>query len=79
MHKRQKSKDDEINTSNYCLFGDDSPKDENNNLNQINFKKSDNPKTTLIKRKKNINLNLNECKDIDISYNDVMLVAEYRL
>ena len=52
MHKRQKSKDDEINTSNYCLFGDDSPKDENNNLNQINFKKSDNPKTTLIKRKK---------------------------
>ena len=70
MHKRQKSKDDEINTSNYCLFGNDSPKDENNNLNQINFKKSDNPKTTLIKRKKNINLNLNECKDIDINLNN---------
>ena len=70
MYKRQKSKDEEINTSNYCLFGDDSPKEENNNINQINFNKLNNPKTVVIKKKKNVNLNINDIQDIDIKLNN---------
>ena len=70
MHKRQKSKDEEINTSNYCLFGDDSPKEENNNINQINFNKLNNPKTVVIKNRKNVNLNINDIQDIDIKLNN---------
>ena len=70
MHKRQKSNDNEMNTSNYCLFGDDSPKEENNNINQINFNQLDNPKTVIVKKKKNFNLNINEFQDIDIKLNN---------
>ena len=70
MHKRQKSNDNEMNTSNYCLFGDDSPKEENNNINQINFNQLDNPKTVIVKKKKNFNLNINGFQDIDIKLNN---------
>ena len=70
MYKRQKSKDDEMDKSNYCLFTHDSPKEENKNLEQINFNKLSNPKTTIPSKKKNINLKLNEIQDIDINNNN---------
>ena len=69
MYKRQKSKDDEMDKSNYCLFTD-SPKEENKNLEQINFNKLSKPKTTILSKKKNINLKLNEFQDIDINNNN---------
>ena len=70
MYKRQNSKDEEINTSNYCLFDDDSPKHENNDSSKNQKNKLDNPKTTIIKRKKNFNVELNQFQDIDIQLNN---------
>ena len=70
MYKRQNSQDDEINTSNYCLFDDDSPKHENNDSIKNKKIKFDNPKTTNIKRKKNFNVELNQFQDIDIQINN---------
>ena len=73
MIPRKNSKDDEINTSNYFLFDEDSPKNENNNSNNNKNKKIDNPKSTVIKRKKNFNVELNQFLDIDIDLNNLNL------
>ena len=70
MLPRKNSKDDEINTSNYCLFDQDSPKNENNDSNK-KIKKLENPKSTIIKRKKNFNVELNQIQDIDIDLNNL--------
>ena len=73
MLPRKNSKDDEINNSNYCLFNDDSPKNEINENNDSNkkIKKLENPKSTIIKRKKNFNVELNQIQDIDIDLNNL--------
>ena len=60
MFRRQNSKEDEINTSNFNLFGDESPKDERKNSNQQSKKKLDNPKSTVVKKKRKINEILNQ-------------------
>ena len=60
MFRRQNSKEDEINTSNFNLFGDESPKDERKNSNQQSKKKLDNPKSTVVKTKRKINEILNQ-------------------
>ena len=70
MLPRKNSKDDEINTSNYCLFDQDSPKNENNDSNK-KIKKLENPKSTIIKRKKNFNVELNQIQNIDIDLNNL--------
>ena len=69
MFPRNNSKDDEMNTSNYCLFNEDSPKNDNKNSNNKK-KKLENPKTTLYDRKKLLNSKLFDIQDKDNSLNN---------
>ena len=70
MIPRKNSKNDELNNSNYCLFGEDSPKNEKGYSSNNKGKKLENSKSTVIKKKKNYNFELNQYKDFDIDSNN---------
>ena len=76
MFQRKNSKDEEINTSNYCLFNDDSPKEVDNNKKKKK-KKLENPKTSIYSIKKKFNPELNDFQDIDIPSNNLNINNKY--
>ena len=71
MIPRKNLENEELNSSNYCLFQEDSPKKDNNNSSNKKRKKLENPKTTIIKNRKIFNAELNQIKDIDIDINNI--------